>query len=412
MKAMLRTFVMLCLAPLLFLLGGLPALLHTGQVDPGAWAWPALALIPIAFALSIWRGSLHAVWAGVGSFGVMLLFLLLASGRWPAPPALVFPGIILLLAIVSGLLLARRLGPGLLLGAVAILSCWLSAERPVARTPGPRPVVTVISALPLFWREGVDGTEARADAPIIAVLRQRFDIRPIDSPLSPLMREASLLFLAQPRALSPGELIALDAWVRRGGHMLILADPLLRWPSPLPLGDRRRAPAVNMLDPLFRRWGVELLQPTGAGEDRRMLSDQRLLTTMAASTFHAHHGSACQIEENGLFARCTLERGKALLVADADLIDDRLWLADADASLDMRQWTADTPSLIIQELGGGRLAARSWLRSMEQLIVALRYAMVAGIVWALLGSLFLRSRHAGFAPQLGRATLSERLELK
>ena len=79
MKAAVRTFLMLCSGPLLVLLGGLPFLLQAGQVDPRHWSWPALMLVPVALMLTLKRGWLHAIWAGVGSFGTVLIFITLAA---------------------------------------------------------------------------------------------------------------------------------------------------------------------------------------------------------------------------------------------------------------------------------------------------------------------------------------------
>lgn len=390
MMAALRIFAMLCAGQLVVLLGGLPDLLRTGQADLRAWIWPTLLLTPAAAILRARRGCLHAFWVGFGSLGTIIFFIWLATGRLVDPATVVRLSFIALLAIGAGLFLISHRWWSLGLGGLAILSCWLAAN-PVAERAKERPALAVMSALPLFWREGVDGVQAREDAPITKILRQRFDLRPVDSPLSGNMRAAKTLLLAQPRGFSPAELSALDSWVRAGGNMLLLADPLLRWPSPLPLGDRRRAPSVNMLAPLLSHWGVELQPPSSAGEKRMLLDDGRLLVTMASSSLAVRRGSSCRTESQALIARCRIGRGQVVLVADADIMDDRLWLADESAPLSLRAWSADTPGFIIQELGGGHVERRIWIKSLPQLIVALRWAMAAGIFWAIMGT----ALHAG-----------------
>ncbi|ANI78574.1 hypothetical protein EP837_02170 [Sphingobium sp. EP60837] len=391
----LRTFAMLCAGPLIILLGGLPALLRTGQVDLRAWVWPALVLIIIAAALRARRSVLHAIWAGLGSVGTVLLFAWLATGRlfdlWP----LAWLGLTVLLALGSGIFIIGQRWLGLGLAGLAVLSCGLAAD-PSLEWARERPALAVISALPLFWREGEGGVQAREDAPIIRILRQRFDVRPVDSPLSPKMQRVDALLLAQPRAMSADELLALDGWVRGGGTMLLFADPLLRWPSSLPLGDRRRAPPVSMLAPVLGHWGVELRSPSYTGEKRQMLADGRLLTTMAASSFALRRNSNCRTEHEALVARCMIGRGQAVLVADADLIDDRLWLADEAMPLKRGAWTADTAGFVVKQLGDGSIEPRVWVTSLVGLTTALRWALMAGISWAIMGSVLLSRRKGPF----------------
>ncbi|MCK0533498.1 Gldg family protein [Sphingobium agri] len=388
MKA-LRTFLMLGLGPVLVVLGGLPSLLQTGQVDLQSWTWPVLMLMPVALLLSLKRGLPYALWAGLGSLGTVLIFDVLAASSYPAIGGVGGLALVAALAVVAGVCLPRRKWTGLAFCAAALFSCWLAREAPLPETPSPRPKLAVISALPLFWKEGEAGFGARSDAPIVTLLRRRFDVQAVDSPLGPAMRDANALLLAQPRVFSPAELVVLDNWVRNGGHVLLLADPLLRWPSSLPLGDRRRPPAVSMIGPLLNHWGLALLPPVAVAEERRILEDGRVLTTMGSSGFALQPGTSCHIEEEGLAARCAIGRGNAVLVADADLIDDRLWLADAAAPLDARHWSADSPGFVIEALDGGMVEGRRWLRSAADLVMALRWSILVGIGWAILGSVFL-----------------------
>ncbi len=389
MRAALRTFLMLCLGPVLVLLGGLPSLLQTGQVDLRGWIWPCLMLIPLALFLSLRRGWPYALWAGVGSFGTVLTFNILASSSNAAITDIGGFALVVALVIVAGVCIPRRLWIGLVASAAALTYCWLVREAPLPATPSPRPKLAVVSALPLFWKEGEAGFGARSDAPIITLLRARFDVQPADSPLGTVMRDANALLLAQPRAFSPAEFVALDNWVRDGGHLLLLADPLLRWPSSLPLGDRRRPPSISVMGPLLDHWGLQLLPPASAAEERRILKDGRVLTTMGSSGFAMRPGTSCHVEERGLVARCQIGRGGAVLVADADLIDDRLWLADAAAPQNVRQWSADSAGFVIEELKGGKVEQRRWLRSMADLLIALRWSLLGGIGWAILGCVLL-----------------------
>ena len=69
------------------------------------------------------------------------------------------------------------------------------------------------------------------------------------------LAKGRLLLMAHPLAQTAENLVALDAWVRRGGRVLLLADPMLEWPSKRPLGDPLRPP------PMFADTG--LLAPLG-----------------------------------------------------------------------------------------------------------------------------------------------------
>ncbi|GFZ79344.1 MULTISPECIES: Gldg family protein [Sphingobium] len=405
---------MLALPGLLVLLGGLPALLRTGQVDPRGWMVPALLSIPMAAVLKGRLGDGAAWWAGLGTVGAVLSCAFLAAWRVPALLPVLWLLAVVLAAMFAGLMFriptkalerdewlatARSkwrdwvrafAGAGRIaamgLALLALAACWLAQEPAVQRAPHP-PKLSIITGLPLFWRDG-----AQVDAPIVTVLRQRFDLSPLDSPLALENSPAKTLLLVQPRAFSMDELVALNGWISRGGKALVLADPELRWPMDLPLGDRRRPPAVTLLAAMIEYWGVRLTPPS-AGEKRHFLGDGRVLTVYSASGFE-DAGPKCRIVGRGLVARCMVGKGSATIVADADLIDDRLWLADAAASLEPGQWTADTPQFVAEALGATLPAGRRWVRSGDALVNAVRWAVLVGIFWAALGTVFFRRRGA------------------
>lgn len=397
MKAALRTFLLLLAPGLLVLLGGLPSLLRTGQVDPRGWMAPALLLIPAAALIGRRRTEGAVWWIGLGTVGMVLSCLFLAAWRVPALVPLTWLLAVVLVAVIAGLMLrapatagaGRVAGAGLALLAVAM--CWLARDPPVQPAAHP-PKMAVITGLPLFWR-GV----AKVDAPIITVLRQRFDVRPLDSPLALETSGARTLLLAQPRAFSITELVALNAWISRGGRALLLVDPELHWPMELPLGDRRRPPAITLLGAMIEYWGVKLMPPE-AGEKRHFLGDGRVLTLYAASGFK-DAGPDCRIIGRGLVARCGVGKGSVTMVADADLVDDRLWLADPAAPLEPERWTADTPQFVADALGATLPAGRRWVRSGDALVTAVRWAVIVGIFWAALGTVLFRPyRKAPSAP--------------
>ena len=94
-------------------------------------------------------------------------------------------------------------------------------------------------------------------------LRERYTLKPIDLPSQ--LPKGAVLLAAQPRALPAEELVALDAWVRGGGRLLLLADPMLEWPSERALGDRLRPPVSFADTGLLAHWGLRLDAPDQRG---------------------------------------------------------------------------------------------------------------------------------------------------
>ena len=201
------------------------------------------------------------------------------------------------------------------------LALLLAACSPVV-SHAPRPPLAVMSALPLFWGEGgpsvvLQGGDQRAA--IVRHLAQSWDLHPIDRLDSVTLKPMRVLLLAQPRGLSPDELVALDAWVRGGGRAIIFADPMLLWPSALPLGDKRRAPQITLLDPLLAHWGLTL----DGGVDGAVA----LLEVDGKRAVGAGMGQwkaktpGCMVSGDAHWVTCQIGWGRALLVGDADVLD-------------------------------------------------------------------------------------------
>lgn len=373
-------FLLILSVPMMAVLSaGLFLVMRTGQADPWLWSGPALMFLAVAGFFTGWRAAL------VNAFGALLcvlLFCFFAAGRGPGGSAALGLLAICLLSAVGGAMLrpsASRIAAGIMLASAALLS-WLGPhDRVVASAV--RPSLAVMTALPLFWEEG---RMTRANAPIVTVLRKHFNVRAVDHPADLGMNDR--LLLAQPRDPGPEGLFRFDSWLRGGGRALILADPQLVWSFRLPLGDRRRAPRFTTLGPLLAHWGVAL-KSVEEGEVRHFLREGRLVTTVAAGRLRAT-GPACRVIDDGLVMRCAFGRGEAIILADADLLDDRLWLADPARPLERRAWTADTPDLIAEWLGLPTQAERRWLRDAASLGAAVRWALLLGIGWVVMGMAF------------------------
>lgn len=220
-----------------------------------------------------------------------------------------------------------KIGQGLsgrsVLAAVLLLA---ACRQGVAEPVGSR--IAFLTALPLFAAsaapsEILNGPDQRAA--IIRVLSERHQIIPV-ARLDEKALSGSMLIIAQPRGLAGEELVALDAWVRQGGKALIFTDPELVWPSDLPLGDPRRAPPIGLLDPLLSHWGLELVSPAmnDDGPVQKIGIGQFSVAVAWAGQWQTRNPD-CTIESDALVANCRIGKGQVLLVADADMLDERLW---------------------------------------------------------------------------------------
>jgi len=258
--------------------------------------------------------------------------------------------------------------------------------------------VGVSTALPLFWPEGASVSGLlRDDAPshMPFVQASRHHLMPLDHLDALSLAKTEALLLAQPRLLQAEELVALDDWVRSGGRAVIFADPLLIWPGDLPMGDPRRPPVTSLLDPLLKHWGLSLapVAEGAEGVSRHMLDSGHVLLLAGASRFSAGQRDEpqdrCRLVESGLIAQCKIGKGQVRLVADADVLDDRLWLADrqrpehstahaSDIIMLMDAWLTDPE---------GRTILPPPRRVVDDgaLVSAMRLAMLVLLSWVALG---------------------------
>ena len=186
-----------------------------------------------------------------------------------------------------------------------------------------------MTALPLFGTSAdpatiLNGPDQRAA--IIRTLSSKYNVEPLAGLDEESLAGHRVLILAQPRALSGQELVVLDAWVRRGGRALVFTDPELMWPDDLPLGDPRRAPSIGLLDPLLAHWGLilESAEMDDAGPKQTYSAGNVQIAVAWAGTWRPVK-PGCSVEAERLIANCRIGKGHALLVADADMLDERLW---------------------------------------------------------------------------------------
>ena len=190
----------------------------------------------------------------------------------------------------------------------------------------PRPTLLVLTSLPLMFGENfsVDG-----GSPALSALETRYRVVPISVTDDADLAKGRLLLMAHPLAQPAEDLVALDAWVSRGGRVLLLADPALDWPSQRPLGDPLRPPPMFMDTGLLGHWGVQLDAPDRRGPQTRMLAGRAIQTSSPGRL-----SGKCEVSADGLVAACRVGRGRASIIADADFLNVEALDGPAQHNLD------------------------------------------------------------------------------
>ena len=197
------------------------------------------------------------------------------------------------------------------LGAAAI---WRKRAAPPLPYASQRPALLLLSSLPLVF--GEDFSLQGGGSPAYEALKARYRVVPISVTDGADLAKGRLLLMAQPLAQTAENLVMLDEWVRRGGRVLLFADPMLEWPSQRPLGDPLRPPPTFGDTGLLAHWGLRLDGPERRRAEQRQLGGRDVLTVSPGSLW-----GRCEIAGDRLVARCKLGKGEAIVVADADLLD-------------------------------------------------------------------------------------------
>lgn len=231
--------------------------------------------------------------------------------------------------------------------AAAGAAVALIAGIAVLALPGPsrddaKPELGLFTSLPIYWAESdsiaetLDGKAAPHWAR--AALEADNRLVPLDTISADELGRLDRLIMAQPRPLAPAENVALDDWVRGGGRLLLLADPMLTEHSRFMLGDKRRPQDVALLSPILRRWGLELQFDEDQPEaERAVRFGGAAIPVRLSGTFRmvvAGAPAACDIEAESLIARCRIGKGAALVIADAAVLGAEREPAAGQAGLD------------------------------------------------------------------------------
>lgn len=213
--------------------------------------------------------------------------------------------------------MTRARSGALMLAAVALIAAAAFAVTRLGEThpvePTGRPTLLLLTSLPLVFGEQFS---LEGGSPALKALQGRYRVVPISVTSPEDLSKGRLLLLAQPPAQTAENLVALDDWVRGGDRVLLFADPMLEWPSSRPLGDPLRPAPMFMDTGLLQHWGVRLDAPDQRGPAIRRLGGYEVLTASPGAL-----SGKCAISPDRLVAECAIGRGRAIIVADADLLD-------------------------------------------------------------------------------------------
>lgn len=212
----------------------------------------------------------------------------------------------------------------------------------------PPPPMGLMTSLPLVWpldasfEEIANGT---AERPWQAVVMNRcFSVQPLDT-LSPIaglspddpetdpLAGLERLAVIQPRGLSPADNVALDEWVRAGGQLLLVLDPMLTGHYELPLGDPRRPTDSALVPPVAERWGMEISFDETQSIDPREAELNDITISVAMTGEISTTGEYCVVDLPSPIYVCDVDKGRVTLIADAAMFEHPEFAGENGADL-------------------------------------------------------------------------------
>jgi hypothetical protein len=236
-----------------------------------------------------------------------------------------------------------------------LLPLIAACEAGSAQLPEERPALGLMGTIPIYWGEAGDLGDLVAGRGAGHWARERlearFNLAPLDELSADSLAGVRLLLLAQPRPLTPAENVALDSWVRKGGKLLLFADPMLTGNSRFPVGDRRRPQDVILLSPILEHWGLRLEFDVERPEGMILADAGPLAIPLnRPGAFAIADGAGdCTVSVRNVLAHCRIGQGEVTVLADAALLD----LYDADpAAAPALDWLVQQASAPFGEIAG------------------------------------------------------------
>jgi hypothetical protein len=213
------------------------------------------------------------------------------------------------------------------LGTAAVVLWPRPPAAPPARAEADRPPLMLVTSLPLLFGErlSLEGN----GSPALEALERRYRVVPIGITDTASLSRSRMLLMAHANAQPAEALVDLDRWVRDGGHLLLLADPRLEWPSDRPLGDALRPSPMFTDTGLLGHWGLTLTAPDQRGPAKRRLAGRTVLTVSPGRL-----SGRCAISDDALVAHCRIGKGAATVIADADFLNLEALGPDSKGNLD------------------------------------------------------------------------------
>lgn len=210
----------------------------------------------------------------------------------------------------------KTLGIGGALLALAALAVAVAAlqGRDTHGARNDRPALALLTSLPLVFGEsfGLEG-----GSPTLSRLQERYEVMPIAVADAVSLKGKRYLLMAHPRAQPAEVLVELDQWVRDGGKALLLADPKLDWDSARPIGDPLRPPPAFADTGLLAHWGVSL----GGPIDSTTTTAGNGHLSVSTTSIGKLSSTSCEMAGEGFVARCSIGKGQATIIADADFLN-------------------------------------------------------------------------------------------
>ena len=199
----------------------------------------------------------------------------------------------------------------------------------------------LMTSLPLYWPLGTglsDLASGDVEAPWQrAALEHNHELVLLDT-LSPIpglgandpetdpLEGLERLAVIQPRGLSPADNAALDEWVRAGGQLLLVLDPMLTGEYDLPLGDPRRPVDVALVPPVLGQWGLSfsaaLYEVWENGFSEIPLAGEVLPVGLPGYiSITESNASDCELLGSDVIARCAVGEGQVILMTDAAIFE-------------------------------------------------------------------------------------------